>query len=191
MRFPTLIASSAVALAIGLAGCANDGSLALSTGSIANDDAKLTKAQRVDPQCVALMARIDELRKEGTPGRLAKVAEGKSKTASVKREALARMSELDNANSQFQQKCSTLASPSSTPAAPANSAGKTAASAETNAAIQKAQSDVAKTATSAKQAAADAKTAAADTKAAVENSQASTNKNAEAKVAATAQAVAQ
>ena len=72
-------------LALALAGCASDGSLALSTGSI-NEEPQQAKAQRIDPACVSLMARIDELRKEGTPERIAKVATGKGKTASVKRE---------------------------------------------------------------------------------------------------------
>lgn len=100
---------AAILMAAVLGGCANDGSLALSTGSIAGEEQK--KAERVDPVCVALMARIDGLRKEGTPERIAKVATGKTKTASVKREALARMTELDTANREFQQKCSKLALP--------------------------------------------------------------------------------
>lgn len=125
-------------LALALAGCASDGSLALSTGSI-NEQPQLAKAQRIDPACVSLMARIDELRKEGTPERLAKVATGKTKTASVKRESLARMAELDKANGEFQQKCSTLAAPAGAPAAPAAAAAtdanaKTAAVAATTAA---------------------------------------------------------
>ena len=107
----TVFVGAAVLMAAVLGGCANDGSLALSTGSIAGEDQ--AKAQRVDPVCVALMARIDGLRKEGTPERLAKVADGKTKTANVKREAIARMTELDAANREFQQKCSKLALPQS------------------------------------------------------------------------------
>jgi len=117
MNLKAVIAGSDLSLAMALGGCASDGSLALSTGSINEDSQQQAKAQRIDPACVALMAKIDELRKEGTPERLAKVAAGKGKTASVKRDALARMTELDTANSEFQQKCSTLASPAAKPAA--------------------------------------------------------------------------
>lgn len=130
MKIKLAIAGSALLFAAGLAGCASDGSLALSTGSI-GDAENSAQAQRIDPACVSLMARIDELRKEGTPERLAKVATGKSKTANVKRSALARMSELDKANSEFQQKCSTLAAPK--PAKPAASPQKTAAASSASA----------------------------------------------------------
>ncbi len=101
-----LISSSALLLAVSLAACASDGSLELTTGSI---DQQKAVAKAVDPACVALSTRIAALRKEGTPDRIAKVAAGKSKTANVKREALARMTELDTANKEFQQKCSTVA----------------------------------------------------------------------------------
>lgn len=141
MKVKTIAAASAIAAAIALSGCANDGSLALSTGSI-NDTSAKPVAQRVDPACVALMARIDDLRREGTPERIAKVATGKTKTASVKREALARMTELDAANADFQQKCSTLAAPKSTAAQPAKTA---AVATTTNAAINSATAKATKT----------------------------------------------
>lgn len=131
MKFQTVFAATAVTLAFALAGCASDGSMALSTGSIIEDTEKAKSAQRVDPACVSLMARIDELRKEGTPERIAKVAAGKGKTAQVKRDALARMTELDNANNEFQQKCSTLAAPKAAPAKAAAVAAPPAKSAST------------------------------------------------------------
>ncbi|MDX2259054.1 MAG: hypothetical protein NW205_09085 [Hyphomicrobiaceae bacterium] len=114
-------AAAALILAAALAGgCANDGSLALTTGSLSSTAAE---TPRVDPACVALMARIEELRKEGTPARLQEVATGKTKTVSVKRESLARMTDLDKANAEFQSKCSTLASPAAArPAAAAAAA---------------------------------------------------------------------
>ena len=113
-----IFSSSALLLALNLAGCASDGSLQLTTGSI--DQQNITAAKSVDPACTALTARIADLRKEGTPDRIAKVAAGKTKTAQVKREALARMTELDKANKDFQQKCSTIATPA--PAKPASTA---------------------------------------------------------------------
>ncbi len=91
-----------------MGGCASEGNFlgdSLTTSSIG----QTARAQsNIDPQCVALMSKIDALRKEGTPGRLEKVSSGKSATAVVKRESLQRMTELDKANSEFQQRCSTL-----------------------------------------------------------------------------------
>lgn len=107
-----IISSTALLLAASLAGCASDGSLELTTGSI-NQQKAVAKA--VDPVCATLSTRIAALRKEGTPDRIAKVAAGKTKTANVKREALARMTELDAANKEFQQKCSTLATQKTPP----------------------------------------------------------------------------
>ncbi len=122
-----LFAGSAFLIASVLGGCANDGGLLLTTGSLG--ETEKAEMQRIDPACVALMAKIDELRKEGTPERIAKVATGKTKTASVKREALARMTELDSANAEFQRKCSTLAA--SQPAAKPSAAVTTAPAAAT------------------------------------------------------------
>ena len=129
-----IFSSSALLLAFNLAGCASDGSLQLTTGSI--DPQNKTAAKSVDPACIALTTRIADLRKEGTPDRIAKVAAGKTKTAQVKREALARMTELDKANMDFQQKCSTIATPA--PAKPATTAKVTtdAQKAASEAAIQ-------------------------------------------------------
>lgn len=152
MKLKTVIAASAVVLSASLAGCASDGSLALSTGSIGEN--ANTAESKINPVCVTLMARIDQLRKEGTPERLAKVAAGKTKTANVKREALARMTELDKANAEFQQKCSTLAAPA--PAKPA--ASPKAAAATTS------QPDAKKTAAATKPSHTAAKTGAATTK---------------------------
>ncbi len=160
MTFHTAIAGSVLTLAVALTGCASDGSVALSTGSIIEDADKAKKAQRIDPACVSLMARIDELRKEGTPDRIAKVSTGKSKTASVKREALARMTELDKANNEFQQKCSTLASPKNKPAKPAakSAAVATPPTSTTQAAVKEAAQAPAKTAPATKAAAVPAAT---------------------------------
>lgn len=148
MKKNLIISSTALLLAASLAGCASDGSLELTTGSI-NQQKAVAKA--VDPACATLSTRIAALRKEGTPDRIAKVAAGKTKTANVKREALARMTELDAANKEFQQKCSTVATPKTPP--------KTAASAANDA--KKAAGTAAKTASKAAQTkAAAAKTAA-------------------------------
>ncbi|MEM1371080.1 MAG: hypothetical protein AAGG72_02510 [Pseudomonadota bacterium] len=103
----SLIGAVTIATA-GIAGCASDGSLNLQTGSLGPAPTAATQtAQRIapDPACTALANKIATLRQEGTAGRLAKVATGKTKTANVKRDALAKMAELDAANVAFQSKC--------------------------------------------------------------------------------------
>ncbi len=99
-----------------LAGCASDntilGGSAVTTSSVA-PAASVAVAPgammpKVDPACVALTAQIDTLRKDGVTERIEKVSAGKTKTVSVKRASLVKMTELDKANAEFQAKCSTL-----------------------------------------------------------------------------------
>jgi hypothetical protein len=116
------------AAACTLAGCSSDGNLLGSNLTTSSVDpavsSKAAQASKVDPQCVALTTKIDGLRKEGVTERVEKASVGKSKTVSVKRDSLAKMTELDKANAEFQAKCSTLtpqqqAAATATPAAPA------------------------------------------------------------------------
>jgi hypothetical protein len=87
-------------------GCANDGSNALSTASVAPDKAATTQmAAKIDPVCVSLSSQIDTLRKEGGVERLEKAATGKSANVQVKRASLAKQAELNKANADFQMKC--------------------------------------------------------------------------------------
>lgn len=126
-------------------GCANDANLfgdSLTTASIS--PAAESKKPQVDPQCVALMSKIDALRKEGTPERIEKVAAGKSKTAVVKRDALQRISELDRANAEFQMRCSTLTPAQQAAAATTPTAGDAATQAAAEAAKQTAVKTVSK-----------------------------------------------
>lgn len=151
MNMKSSFAIAAIVSASMLAGCAADGTL-LQTGSITDEPATSVAAKpKVDPACVALVAKIDGLRQEGTPSRLEKVASGKTPTASVKREALARMSELDKANAEFQAKCSTMgtmaaATPSAPAAAPSAPAATAAAPATTAAQAATAATNAADTA---------------------------------------------
>lgn len=101
-------------------GCAADGSpligSPLTTASI--DGSAGDKAQpKVDPACVALTAKIDALRKEGVAERIEKASTGKSATVSVKRDSLAKITELDKANAEFQAKCATITPGAKTAAA--------------------------------------------------------------------------
>jgi len=97
-----------------LAGCSSDGSgvgSSLTTSALSNNPAGEVKAApRVDPACIALTAKIDALRKEGVMERVEKAAEGKSTMVSVKRTSLAKLTELDKANAEFQARCSTISS---------------------------------------------------------------------------------
>ncbi|MDX2309419.1 MAG: hypothetical protein NW216_14360 [Hyphomicrobium sp.] len=89
-------------------GCSSDGTpLTLSTSSI-GQQADAAAKPKLDPQCVALGARIEGLRKEGFAERVEKASVGKSSNVTVKREALAKMTELDKANAEFQAKCGTV-----------------------------------------------------------------------------------
>lgn len=97
-----------------MAGCASEGNIlggsTVTTSSVAPaaTTAPLAMAPKVDPACVALTAQIDTLRKDGVTERIEKVSAGKTKTVSVKRASLVKMTELDKANAEFQAKCSTL-----------------------------------------------------------------------------------
>lgn len=113
---PGLLLSCAVVLG----GCASDGSSLLTTGSLAANDTNVaSNSERISPECMKLMTTIQELRQEGTPGRVEKISTtGKSSTVSIKRAALAKLTELDKANAEFQMKCSKLAPPAAAAAAP-------------------------------------------------------------------------
>ena len=102
MRFAITV-SLAAGCAL-LAGCASDGQGLLTTASVPKKEAVAT----VDPACLALQNRIALLRQEGTVGRVEKAAAGKSKTVVIKRAALAKVAELNQANSEFRSRCSKL-----------------------------------------------------------------------------------
>lgn len=109
-----------------VAGCADGTTGLLSTSSIGSP-ATATAAAKVDPACVALTARIDALRKEGFVERVEKASVGKSASVTVKRESLAKMTELDKANAEFQAKCAAPAGQGATTAAAAATPGPAAA----------------------------------------------------------------
>ncbi len=114
-------------LAALLAGCANQNSVLgnganVTTSSVAPVPPVQMAAPKVDPACISLTAKIDTLRKDGVAERIEKISTGKTAKVSVKRDALAKMTELDKANAEFQAKCSTL-SPRSASMAPMASPG--------------------------------------------------------------------
>lgn len=94
--------AACAALSLGFAGCAADGSL--STGSLAGG-AKEEKVAAVDPVCVALSNQIDTLKREGAIEGLEKAATGKGASVKVKRESLAKQTELNRTYADYQSKC--------------------------------------------------------------------------------------
>jgi hypothetical protein len=109
----SLIRASVIACAtiagLGLAGCANDGSLSsmFATNSIgaSTDTAAAAITPKIDPVCGTLASQIDGLRKEGTIDRLEKVADGKGANVQVQRTALKKQAELNKANADYLAKC--------------------------------------------------------------------------------------
>ena len=114
----TALGALALAAALLLGGCANSGdgltTASLTNNAIASNNAKAANNATASPvakvnfACATLAAKIDDLRREGTMARLAKVAQGKSRATMVKRAALAKASALDQANMEYQAKCSAI-----------------------------------------------------------------------------------
>lgn len=138
MLMRTTLAVAAIGL---LSGCAAD-TAGITTSAVDPKTGVAAASAKIDPACVTLMSQIDSLRKEGVADRMEKAAtSGKSASVTVKRNSLAKMTELDKANTEFQAKCSTISpkpaaaqaaaapvSNTATAAAP-NVAGSTAAKA--------------------------------------------------------------
>jgi hypothetical protein len=123
-----------VATALLLGACAGDTGGLFQTSSVT---APLVAAEapksRVSSECLSLAGQIDGLRKEGTIERLEKVSTGKGDNVQVKRTALAKQTELNKANADFQAKCGPRI-PASTQAAAPTAPMATVASAATAAA---------------------------------------------------------
>lgn len=130
MRPINVMTMAGLVAAIAVAGCSNNQTSGLSTASVAKPAA--TKLA-LDPTCVRLTSQINALRQEGTPSRVHQVANGKTKTAVIKRASLAKVAELDRLNAQFQMKCSkypglqTAAVPTTAPATTAATQARVAA----------------------------------------------------------------
>lgn len=109
--FSSIRASSALVLAtLLLAGCASEGggfSNPFTTGSVSNSETapQASAAPRVDPQCVALVSRIETLRKDGIAEKIEKAAAKKYKMTAAD---AAKADQLNKANADFQARCSTI-----------------------------------------------------------------------------------
>jgi hypothetical protein len=111
----TFAAASLVAVLV--AGCAQDGTLAttgLNTSSI-NQGATTAQMPNSDPACVSLASQIDTLNQEGIADKVSKAATKKYK---MKPADLAKADALNKAHAELQTKCSSYP-PSPVVAAPA------------------------------------------------------------------------
>jgi short-subunit dehydrogenase len=93
-----------------LAGCANDGSgpSLFTTGALGGSGepgATASAEPKVDAQCVALVSRIETLRKEGIAEKIEKATAKKYKMTNAD---LAKADQLNKANAEFQMRCSTI-----------------------------------------------------------------------------------
>ena len=120
------VSALAVIGSVSLAGCAGgldmfggNGSSDVTTSSVAQ-----TQAQRVDPACGNLALEIDTLRREGVADKVDRAAAKKYKMTSGD---LAKASQLNKANGEFQSKCSTLPRSAAVPDAVVAPAAKAAA----------------------------------------------------------------
>ncbi len=114
-------ASSALALAgLLLTGCANEGGNFFTTGTLgtSNEPTAVAKTEpRVDPACVALVSRIETLRKEGIADKIERAAAKKYKMTNAD---LSKADQLNKANSDFQSRCSTITPTTAQYQAPGN-----------------------------------------------------------------------
>ncbi len=108
MSFTTRASSQALVLAsLLLAGCAADGSGSFfTTGALGTPQQTAAAAEpKVDPVCVTLVSRIETLRKEGVAEKIEKAA---TKKYTLTKADLKKADQLTKANTEFQQRCSTI-----------------------------------------------------------------------------------
>lgn len=94
--------------AASLGGCASssDGLLPNTTGTVPTATAEATKKRAEhNAMCMGLRDRIIALRADGTIGKVEKAAKGKTRSVTIKRAALAKVAELNQANADYQLKC--------------------------------------------------------------------------------------
>ena len=145
MRPISILTPCLIAATLVVAGCASDGAAPLlTTQSLPNTEtAAEKKVADSATMCRALNERIVALRNEGTVAKVEEAGTGKSRTVVVKRAALLKVAELNQANAEFQAKCSKLpqqaaATPGAAPtvataaAAPAKPAAAPTPAAPTN-----------------------------------------------------------
>jgi hypothetical protein len=89
-----------------LAGCSGESAEGIFTGSLANNTAQQKGPDaKVDPVCVSLVARIDQLRREGIGDKIEKAA---AKRYKMTHNDLTKADQLVKANADFQLRCSTI-----------------------------------------------------------------------------------
>lgn len=121
-------ASAALLLAgVLLAGCAEGNDGLFTTGSLTG-----APEAKSDPACLSLASRIEALRKDGIPDKIAKAA---AKRYRMTQADLGKADQLTKANAEFQSRCSTVkTAPVNAETEPAGKATKTKKSAKASAA---------------------------------------------------------
>ena len=89
------------------AGCSGETAEGIFTGSLANNTAQNAPVAeaKVDPVCVSLVARIDQLRREGIGDKIEKAA---AKRYKMTQNDLGKADQLVKVNAEFQLRCSTI-----------------------------------------------------------------------------------
>lgn len=96
-------ATLAIGLAAAVTGCAADGSLNLQTSSVNGQAPQAAAAApKVDPVCAALVAQIEDIRRDGIADKIEKAANKKYKMTTAD---LVKADQLNKANGDFQAKC--------------------------------------------------------------------------------------
>lgn len=108
MRPFSFALSVAVLASVALAGCAGDGTSTLLTTNSVPETTAPKKVSAADAACIALREKIGALRADGTVERVEKAGQGKTRSVTVKRASLQKVAELNQANAEFQAKCSKL-----------------------------------------------------------------------------------
>ena len=106
MRPFSIALALGVLASVAVAGCATDGSTGLLTTQSVPTKPAPRKVSAADAACIALREKISALRAEGTVERVEKAGQGKTATVKIKRASLQKVAELNQANAEFQAKCS-------------------------------------------------------------------------------------
>jgi hypothetical protein len=89
-----------------LGGCAGDAAEGIFTGSLAPGEQQTAAPEpKIDPTCVSLVARIDQLRREGIGDKIEKAAARRYK---MTHSDMGKADQLVKANAEFQLRCSTI-----------------------------------------------------------------------------------
>ncbi len=120
MLVRSLMISSLAAGSALLAGCADTASMFGNSANLTTSSVAPTAAAKADPVCSSLTSQIDGLRKEGVADKIEKASLKKYKMTTAE---LVKADQLNKANADFQNKCSTYKPTTAAVTAPAAAVG--------------------------------------------------------------------